>query len=113
MTVDDVFKRQVLDFVRLIPAGKVATYGQIAMMVGKPRNARHVGAALYGLKDEDDVPWQRVINASGGISTYKIGHGELQKALLESEGIEVSEEGKIDLSRYQWRPEGEEQGRLF
>ena len=112
------FKDLVIDFIKAIPKGKVATYGQIAGLAGAPRNARQVGEILHGIKDSvkdgDDIPWQRVINAQGGISTYKIGHGELQKALLESEGVEVSAENKVDLSIYQWQPEGnDEQGRLF
>ena len=108
------FKDLVLAFIKAIPKGKVATYGQIAGLAGAPRNARQVGEILHGVKDGDDIPWQRVINAQGGISTYKIGHGELQKALLEFEGVEVSGENKVDLSIYQWQPEGDdEQGRLF
>lgn len=107
------FKERVLDFVKAIPEGKVATYGQIARLAGAPRNARQVGEVLHGVKDGGDIPWQRVINAQGGISTYKIGHGELQKALLESEGVKLSDENKVDLSIYQWRPDGEDQGRLF
>ena len=106
------FKELAVDFIKAIPEGKVATYGQIARLAGAPRNARQVGEILNGAKDGDEIPWQRVINAQGGISTYKIGHGELQKALLESEGVTVTD-NKVDLSVYQWQAEGDEQGRLF
>ncbi len=100
MTAD--FRDAVLKVVRAVPEGKVTTYGEVALLVGKPNHARQVGAVLYGLRDADgDVPWQRVINASGGISTYKVGSGELQVALLRSEGVEVVND-HVDLRRYRW-----------
>ncbi len=99
------FRANVLTLVRAIPEGKVMTYGQIALLLGTPRKARQVGMVLRGLKESDgDVPWQRVINAQGGISTYKVGAGELQKALLESEGVKVRRD-KVDLKKYQCWPE--------
>ncbi len=100
------FRERVLALVRLVPPGKVATYGQIALLAGHPGAARQVGAALHGLREsEDAVPWQRIINAKGGISTYKIGSGELQRALLEAEGVSFSAAGFCDLPRYRWKPE--------
>ncbi len=107
------FREAVLEVVRAVPRGKVVTYGQVAAMVGSPHAARQVGAVLFGISDtEHDVPWQRVINAEGGISTYKVGSGELQVALLRAEGIEVdtTQNGaeRVDLRRYQWRPDIEE-----
>jgi methylated-DNA-protein-cysteine methyltransferase related protein len=64
-----------------------------------------VGMVLFGLREQEseNIPWQRVINSQGKISTYKIGHGELQRALLESEGIKFDADGKIDLMRFQWK----------
>lgn len=95
----------MLDVVRSVPQGKVTTYGTVALFAGAPRAARQVGAVLHGLRPEDgDVPWQRVINASGGISTYKVGAGELQVALLRSEGVEVVDD-RVDLKRYRWDPD--------
>lgn len=89
-----------------MPYGMVATYGQVALLAGNPRAARQVGAVLHGLSDaDDDVPWHRIINAGGGISTYKVGAGELQVALLRSEGVEVhlSDAGPVvSLRRWQW-----------
>lgn len=105
------FRDLVLDIVRAVPRGKVVTYGQVALMAGSPRAARQVGSVLHGIKErEHDVPWQRVINASGGISTFKVGSGELQVALLRAEGIEVTAGGdgldpRVDLRVYQWRPD--------
>lgn len=109
------FSRRALEFICNIPEGKVATYGQIAAMAGSPRAARQVGDLLRGVKDSDpDLPWQRVINAQGGLSTYKVGSGELQRALLESEGITFNDDGTVDLSRYRWQPDDEaEQLGLF
>ena len=97
------FRERVLAIVRLIPAGRVTNYGTVALLAGSPRAARQVGGNLYGLRDSDeDVPWQRVINAQGGISTFKVGSGELQVALLEAEGVEVVDR-TVDLERFGWR----------
>jgi methylated-DNA-protein-cysteine methyltransferase-like protein len=99
------FRERVLTVVRAIPPGRVAAYGQVALWVGSPRAARQVGGVLHGLRDSDgDVPWQRVVNASGGISTFKVGMGELQVALLRAEGVEVGEHG-VDLARYGFSPD--------
>lgn len=101
------FRERVLAVVRRIPEGRVTTYGTVSLLAGHPRAARQVGGVLYGLRhDETDVPWHRVINAEGGISTFKVGSGELQVALLESEGVVVTDR-KVDLGRYLWRPEQE------
>ncbi|HLV12176.1 MAG TPA: methylated-DNA--[protein]-cysteine S-methyltransferase [Trueperaceae bacterium] len=104
------FRERVLDAVRAVPHGKVVSYGQVAEMVGAPHAARQVGAVLYGLRDEDgDVPWHRVVNAAGGISTYKVGHGELQVALLKAEGVAFVGDGaegeRVDMRAHRWRPE--------
>ena len=98
------FRERVLEVVRAVPPGRVVTYGQVATWAGSPRAARQVGATLFGLRDADgDVPWQRVVNAKGGISTYRVGGGELQVALLRSEGVDVGPDG-LDLRRYRWDP---------
>ena len=92
------------DVVRRIPVGEVATYGQIASVAGLPRHARQVGYALHALDDED-VPWHRVINASGQISARAApGWDGRQRALLEAEGIVFSPAGRVDLDRYRWEP---------
>ena len=100
------FRDQVGRAVRAVPAGHVATYGDVAAWTGRPGAARQVGAALRSLAAEDpDFPWHRIINAQGGISTYKVGAGELQQALLAREGVTV-ERGKVDLARFRFRPDG-------
>ncbi len=95
------FRDRVLVLVKQIPKGKVATYGQIALLAGHPKAARQVGMIMHSLK-ESDIPWHRVINAKGGISTYRVGFGDLQKKLLEAEGIKFNVEGFCDLEIYQW-----------
>ncbi len=97
--------RPVYRVVCRIPEGQVATYGQVAALAGMPRAARQVGWALSALGEEDDVPWHRVINAQGEISPR--GGREivdLQRALLESEGVDFNARGKVDLTRYRWVP---------
>ena len=96
------FQQRVLEIVRAISPGHVLTYGQVAALADTPRAARQVGRILffYGRS----VPWQRVINHYGGLSTYKVGSGELQRVLLEEEGLSFRADGTIDLNRYQWRP---------
>lgn len=98
------FRDRVLAVVRAIPAGRVATYGQVALLAGAPRAARQVGGILYRSTAADGLPWQRVVNAAGGISTHKVGAGALQEALLRAEGVRVGPSG-VDLGRYQWRPD--------
>ena len=102
MPPDASFGVRVVALVQAIPYGRVATYGQIAGLAGRPRAARLIGGILR--RAADDAPWHRVVNARGGISTYKLGVGDLQVALLRSEGVEVVD-GLLELERYRWRPE--------
>lgn len=89
-----------------IPVGKVATYGDIARMIGMPRHARMVGNALHALPPYSTVPWQRVINSQGQISLGKLSPtGALeQRVLLEQEGILFQESGRVNLKHYRWKP---------
>ena len=97
--------------VRRIPRGRVATYGQVAELAGLPRAARLVGYALNALPDGMEIPWQRVINARGGISPRSIpGPDELQRDLLETEGVRFGARDSVDLTRYRWRPRGARTG---
>ncbi len=96
------FRQQVLEQVVAIPAGRVLTYGEVALLAGRPGAARQVGGVLFGLseREAESVPWHRVINAQGKLSTYKVGSGELQRALLEAEGVELDASGRLELKRY-------------
>ena len=93
---------QIYGMVRLIPAGRVASYGQIATLVDCC-TARMVGYAMAALSFDSDVPWHRVINSKGEISPRSAGDGEfIQRALLEDEGIVFDDQGRINFSTYRW-----------
>ena len=88
--------------IRQIPNGKVATYGQIAGIVGDC-TARMVGYALASLQPGTDVPWQRVINSQGKISIRSDGgESNIQRQLLEGEGIRFEKNGRVNLKNYGW-----------
>jgi len=99
---------EIYAIIRLIPAGKVANYGQIAEIHGGC-GARQVGYALNNLRNQDtidEVPWQRVVNARGEISMHGAGAGSfIQREILAEEGIEFDMKGRIDFSIYRWVPE--------
>jgi len=89
--------------VRRIPRGRVTTYGSIAELAGLEGHARQVGYALHDLPTNSGVPWHRVINAKGEISPRSAGDShELQRMLLEEEGIEFDLAGRVDLKKYLW-----------
>lgn len=103
------FYERVYAIVRLIPKGKVTSYGRIADMLDATGAARQVGYAMSALKNRDDnprytnIPWQRVVNREGRISIKGSGEGRLYQAeLLREEGVEVDHELKIDLDKYLW-----------
>jgi len=102
------FYQLVYFWVKKIPKGKVATYGQIAALSRSPRSAQIVGWALHKIPRGSKIPWQRVINKEGRISTTCEEHPHLlQKALLEKEGVKVQEKNQqffIDLKKYLWKP---------
>ncbi len=92
----------IRDVVRMIPHGRVATYGQIARIVGRC-TARMVGYAMATLPGGSDVPWHRVVNSRGRISERSLGAGMVrQRRILESEGIALGPGGAVDLSRVGW-----------
>ena len=95
-----IFHR-IYEVVRQIPHGRVASYGQVATVVGASVTARQVGDAMAALRDhypQPPVPWQRVINAQGKVST-----GPRQQALLEAEGVIFNAKGHTDLQRFGWQ----------
>ncbi len=92
-----------------IPAGRVATYGQVALLAGKPRAARQVGYALAALRGtRHRLPWQRVLGSRprgmAAISILDPMGSAVQRALLEGEGVEVDERGRVSLERFGWTP---------
>jgi len=98
---DEMFAR-IYEAIRQVPPGRVATYGQIAATAGLPRHARFVGRALRTLPEPSDVPWHRIVNASGHVSDRPSGSDQLQRPLLEAEGIEFGPTGRISLDDFRW-----------
>lgn len=94
------FRAAVLDLVRRIPRGRVATYGQLAALLGRPRSARQVGQVLRGA--DGAIPWHRVVNAQGGISRRsRTASMMTQRIRLEQEGV-VFRRGRVVLTRFRW-----------
>jgi len=110
MTTD--FYQQVYTLVAVIPHGKVLNYGMVALLLGRPRNARAVGYALNNLPYDHNIPWQRVVGKNGryGRSTIRsLMHGRDQQiALLKDEGIEFNDNQEFILADYLWNPSAEE-----
>jgi methylated-DNA-protein-cysteine methyltransferase related protein len=100
---DKQFKESVYELVAQIPAGKVMSYGDVALQCGRPLASRVVGTiAHYG---PEDLPWHRVVNRFGGLASGYWGGREVHKVMLESEGIPVSDTFVIeDFEKRRWRP---------
>ena len=99
------FSESVYAWVRRIPQGRIIHYGGVAALAGQPRAARGVGYALSHLPHGTDVPWWRVVNRRGGLSTSRVaGLAQRQKALLESEGVEFDDKGEASWERFGWNP---------
>ena len=90
---------KVYEFVKNIPRGKVATYGQIALHLGNRKFARVVGNILHGNPDPEHIPCHRVVNSQGRLArSYAFGGIEAQRCLLESEGVVFKNNQVVDLS---------------
>jgi len=100
------FDQRVWRMVECIPCGQLATYGQIAELIGAYGCARQVGWALRRLSLPSPVPWHRVVNAQGRIamSLSREGSDWIQRELLIAEGIPVDAAGRLPLARYRWQP---------
>lgn len=98
---DSTFDK-IYNIVKQIPQGKVATYGQVALLAGNPRWARVVGYALHVNPDPENIKCHRVVNRNGEVSkAFAFGGENMQILLLREEGVEVKD-GKVDLTIYQW-----------
>jgi methylated-DNA-protein-cysteine methyltransferase-like protein len=106
MTCESMYQR-IYRIVRMIPPGRVASYGQISKIAGRC-SARNVGYAMSSVPADTDVPWHRVVNSRGMISVRSHG-GECsaQRQLLEREGVVFGPSGRIDLEIYGWEGPGD------
>lgn len=100
----DIFTEKVIELIKQIPPGKVATYGQISFLAGDDSSgAKKVARILHSCTEKENLPWHRIINSRGRISLT----GEackLQRELLESEGIIFDESGVVDFEIFLWIP---------
>ena len=97
------FNESVYELVRQIPAGRVASYGQVARMVGRPRNARFVGFALHANPEPGVIPCHRVVFKDGSLAPgFAFGGPDEQRRMLEDEGVDFTTDGKVDMTRYCW-----------
>lgn len=103
------FAKLVYEIVNEIPRGRIMTYGQIAAILRFPRCAQYVGWALHW-SNQEKVPYQRVLNRFGGLANgYPDGGRDRHKIDLNDEGIEVREDGTVDIGKYLWWPNQVEQ----
>ena len=98
------FTEKVIEIIKQIPAGKVMTYGQIAIYAGSPRGARQVVRILHSMSEKHQLPWYRVINAKGEIGFQDDESFFIQKMSLESEGIQFIDNKSINLQKYEFYP---------
>ncbi len=101
---DNDYRERVFKIVRMIPRGRVMTYGQIAAILGDGYTPRTVGFVMHS--SDDKTPWHRVINAQGGCSTrgLVLPHDKQQR-MLEAEGVEFNKQGRCELQTYVWIPD--------
>ncbi|MHB1415296.1 MAG: MGMT family protein [Chloroflexota bacterium] len=99
------FNRRVYILVKQVPEGKVTTYGALAAALGDPRKAREVGWALRVMPDDVEAPAHRVINRTGRLSGgWAFGGPEVQRQLLEAEGVRFLADGSVDMAAHLWLP---------
>jgi len=90
--------------VKRVPSGKVATYGMIALLAGNPHWSRVVGYALHVNPSQSEIPCHRIVNRNGETSAaFAFGGEDMQRELLEKEGVGFLENGRVDLEKYLWR----------
>jgi methylated-DNA-protein-cysteine methyltransferase-like protein len=99
------FNSRVYELVRQIPEGRVASYGQIAFMAGSWRASRAVGYALHRNPYHGKVPCHRVVFKDGGLASgFAFGGQDVQRQLLESEGVKFTADGHVDMNECRWNP---------
>lgn len=99
----DGFFSRVYEVVEQVPSGMVATYGQVARLVGEPRKARYVGFALHVNPRPGDIPCHRIVFADGRLASgFAFGGPGVQREMLEAEGVPFLADGRVDLSACRW-----------
>ena len=102
------FREAVWAAVAQVPRGRVASYGQIAWLIGYPRRPRQVGMVLKALPEATDLPWHRIVSARGLVPSRGRWWGaQVQIQRLRAEGVAVDDEGNLDLARFGWNGAGE------
>jgi methylated-DNA-protein-cysteine methyltransferase related protein len=109
--VNDDFRQRVYAYVAQIPRGRVMTYGQLAALAGSPYAARIVGGIAHW--GDPDLPWQRVVKKDGSLAEGYPGGTEGHRAALAAEGVEFSDEYKLDIGKLLWRPPNPNQNSLL
>ncbi len=101
------FTERAVAIIQAIPPGHVMTYGQVALEAGNPRGARQISRILHSMSAKNELPWHRIINAQGGISTPDNAEekGNTQRQRLIAEGVQFNANGRISLDIYRWHPE--------
>lgn len=95
----------IYSVVRQIPRGRVASYGQVAALAGNPRWSRVVGYALHVNPDPEGIPCYRVVTKNGGLSeAFAFGGINVQRELLERDGVEFTPDGRVVMEKYRWKP---------
>lgn len=97
--------QRIIDTIRNIPEGRVATYGFVARLAGNPRAARQVSRILHTFSRKENLPWHRVINREGRISLRPMQGYEEQKQRLLNEGVAFDAADRVDLDRFLWQPD--------
>ena len=102
--MEESFFERAYDVVRQIPEGRVASYGQVARLMGAPRSARQVGFAMHGSPGvSGGVPCHRVVFADGSLAPgFAFGGPGEQRRMLEAEGVGFTPDGRVDLARFAW-----------
>lgn len=98
------FTERVIRIIQSIPSGKVMTYGQIATLAGNAQGARQVVRILHSMSKKYDLPWHRIINAKGEVAIKDAEGAFTQKDRLLSEGITLTQSGKVNLVIYRYHP---------
>jgi methylated-DNA-protein-cysteine methyltransferase-like protein len=92
--------RRIIEIIRSVPAGKVASYRDAALAAGLPNGARQVARLLHSMSETQKLPWHRIIRADGHIALPKESGGALQAELLRAEGVKVSKTLRVDMAQY-------------